>query len=348
MPLPSEETEQPSVYILIVNWNNWRDTIECLESVFRLHYSKFRVILCDNASTDDSLNQVAKWAAGNLLAGCSNSELRDLTYPHCPKPISLISVAPGEQVCLRSRTEKLVLVQTGFNHGFAGANNAGLRLALDAGDFDYVWLLNNDTVVDCNALAALIERMRLKPTAGMCGSTLLYYFEPQKVQALGGSIYHPWIARGGHISAYRTWEGPCDPKAVERKMKYVVGASMLVRKSFLDEIGLMDEAYFLYSEEIDWAQRGNRKYQLAYAPQSIVYHREGSTCGTAGNRTMRSVNSDYFSSRSRMLFTRRHFPLFAPTVATALLGGSIYRYIKGNRRGAKTVLRAMFDALMRP
>lgn len=332
------------VYIILVNWNGWKDTIECLESVLRLNYSSFRVIVCDNASTDGSLERIADWASGKLEAGCSNPELLHLSFPPMPKPIPHLQVASGEQVDLGRSHERIILVDTGANLGFAGGNNVGLRLALAAGDLEYAWLLNNDTVVDPDALAALLERMEQRPDAGICGSTLLYYNQPKLVQAMGGSIYNPWTARGGHIGLGKEWTGQADHNSVEARIKYVVGASMFARRRFLDEIGLMNESYFLYFEEVDWAIRARGRFSLAYAPQSLVYHKEGGSIGTSRIRANRSPMSEYYAARSCMLLTKKYLPLAAPGVATTLLVRSLIRLASGNRSGAKAVVSGLRDS----
>jgi GT2 family glycosyltransferase len=334
----------PKVYIIILNWNGWRDTIECLESVLRLDYDSFQVIVCDNASGDNSLDWIAEWASGSLAAGCSNPELQNLTSPPYPKPISFLRMGPGERVSLGTRGETLFLVQTGANLGFAGGNNVGLRLALSAGDLDYAWLLNNDTVVEPGALSSLVETMQQRPDVGICGSTLLYYHSPRIVQALGGSAYNRWTARGGHIGMGQNSDDLPNSDAIEGRMKYVVGASMLVRRPFLEQIGLMSEAYFLYCEEIDWATRARGKYSLAYAPQSVVYHKEGASIGSSADRAKRSYSSEYYTSRSRMLFTKQYFHLACLGVAVVLFVGSLCRYLTGNKSGARALLCALRDS----
>lgn len=337
----------PKVYIIIVNWNGWRDTIECLESVLRLDYPSFRVIVCDNASSDSSLDRIAEWAGGGVASGCSNPDLQHLTSPPCSKPIPFLRTGPGERVALEARDEKLFLVQTGSNLGFAGGSNVGLRLALNAGDFHYAWLLNNDTVVAPQALTSLVRRMQERPDAGICGSALLYYHDPSLIQAAGGSVFNRWLARGGHIGMLGDAGSLPPPGEVELKMKYVVGASMLVSRVFLETIGLMSERYFLYFEEIDWATRARGRYSLAFAPQSTVYHKEGRSIGSSADRAKRTPLSEYYGARSRMLFTAQHFPLGLLGVAIALLGGSLLRFSTGNPSGAGAVLRGLRDAFSR-
>jgi GT2 family glycosyltransferase len=335
----------PKAYIILVNWNGWRDTIECLESVFRLRYPSFRVLVCDNGSTDGSVERIEEWARGHTAATTSNRDLAYLTEPPAPKPISLLRIPVGRKAGdVDLSLARLILICNGANLGFGGGNNPGLRCALAQSDCDFVWLLNNDTVVDPDSLSALVERMQQRPDAGICGSTLLYYDRPNVVQALGGSIYNSWTARGGHIGLGENLDAPRNSDAVERRMQYVMGASMLICRRFLEEVGLIDESYFLYFDELDWAMRARGKFTLAYAPRSIVFHKEGSAIGTSTNRAKRSPYSDYYSARSRMLFTMRYFPIATPLVFTALLVGTLLRISTGNKAGAAAVFRALRDA----
>jgi GT2 family glycosyltransferase len=187
------------VYIILVNWNGWRDTIECLESLFRLDYPDFSIIVCDNASSDDSLSHIRDWASGSTQAECSSGELRRLTRPPVRKPLESVVLRNSDIDQWKDRHPKLVLLETGANLGFAGGNNVGLSYALSRGDFHYIWLLNNDTVVEPDSLAALVARASSSDTIGICGSKILYYDSPNTVQALGGSVFNRWFARGGLV-----------------------------------------------------------------------------------------------------------------------------------------------------
>jgi len=318
------------VYIILVNWNGWRDTIECLESVLRLDYDRFRVIVCDNCSSDNSLDRIADWAQGTIPAVCSNPDLQALTSPACDKPIPLLRVELRENIELAAHPEKLILVETGANLGFAGGNNVGLRLALADKSCEFTWLLNNDTVVEPQALSHLVQRMQDRPDAGICGSTLIYYHDANTIQALGGSIYNPWLARIGHIGGgLNVSRNPGIPK-VESLMKYVMGASMMIRREVLECVGLLEERYFLYFEEIDLCTRARKAYSLAYAEQSIVYHKEGSSIGSSTiKRKQQSAKAQLYASRNRILFTRTHFPFALVTVIFSVMASTMARLLAG-------------------
>jgi GT2 family glycosyltransferase len=348
---------QPQVYVLVLNWNGWRDTIECLESVFRLNYSSYRVIVCDNGSTDGSLDRIAAWANEEITAECANPALQYMSVPPVSKPLPFLWAEPADGALLRQRGEKLLLVQTGSNLGFAGGNNVGLRLALAAGDMEYVWLLNNDTVVDPDALTAMTDRMRQYPEAGMCGSTLLYYYDPQTVQALGGSRYDPWTARVREVGLKLKIEKIAASEQVERELGYISGASMLVSRLLLDQVGLLDEQYFLYFEEIDWATRSRGRFGLAYSAKSLVYHKDGASSGTS-RRIMRrrrtffrdrwaSPLSEFYTARNRVLFTSKYHAFALPTVIAAVVASSIQRLLYGRLQSFTAVARGLFQGLLK-
>ena len=184
------------VSIVVLNWNGWKDTIECLESVFRLDYVGFRVIVCDNASSDGSMEKIKRWAKGELVAESPNPELSRLISPPVPKPIRFIEVLPDQMgYTAASSSAQLVLIQTGANLGFAGGNNVGLRYALRDPNCQFFWILNNDTVVEPASLSAMVQLMQAQPAVGLCGSLALSYYHPRQVQSEGGLRYSRWFAR---------------------------------------------------------------------------------------------------------------------------------------------------------
>lgn len=310
------------VCVLILNWNGWADTIECLESVFRLDHPNIRVIVCDNNSSDGSWDRIRAWADGNLDVTLSKDNiLRHLSSPPVPKPIacSTYDRKTAESGGAEDEHSPLVLIQTGDNLGFAGGNNVGLRYALARDDFDFVWLLNNDAVVEPDSLTAMTERIRSRPDCGMCGSTLKYYDEPERVQAYGGAGYNKWFGVPRRIETIRPKEPWLDLDHIESQLTYVIGASMLVTREFLQEIGLMSEDYFLCFEELDWAVRSAGRFNLCYAPESIVYHKDGRSIGSPTSPLKRSLAADYYNVGNRLVFTRKYYRWAIPTVYIGLL-----------------------------
>jgi GT2 family glycosyltransferase len=318
------------VTIILVNWKGWRDTIECLESVFRLDYPDFRVIVVDNASGDGSVERIKEWAAGQRGTEVSDTNLLSgLTMPGIPKPVRWIEYQRDEAEAggYTDEDAPLVLIHSEENLGYAGGNNIGLRYALNRPGFGYAWLLNNDTVVEISALSALVQRSQAVPLAGIVGSTLLFYNNPDIVQAYGGARFNRWLGTAkmiGGNSRRRSLDAQSVAE-IERETTYVIGASMLVTSSFLREVGLMEESYFLYCEEIDWARRGYPRYQLAYAPESIVYHKMEQSTGRE------SLLSLHFLFRSGVHFMRRHYPVQLPIVYLRMIWQGVKALLRGRR-----------------
>src|SRR5437773_2370390 len=189
------------VFVVVLNWNGWHDTIECLESILRSSGCSYSVVVCDNDSSDDSVARIADWAAGRLVfdsAGTPDS-LRHLVDPPRAKPIDLKILNESDASAAVGTHARVTLIRNEANHGFAGGSNVGLRFAVAHADCDWVWLLNNDTVVAPDAMAELVARVVRNPGIGLCGSTVLYYDTPETVQALGGARLDRWFGITRHL-----------------------------------------------------------------------------------------------------------------------------------------------------
>jgi GT2 family glycosyltransferase len=328
--------------VLILNWNGWKDTLECLESLFRLSFPDFRVILCDNNSSDGSLEKIKAWARGEIAAETANPQLAHLVSPPLRKPLSWVEVTREEAGSPTARYDaRLILIQNGANLGFAGGNNVGLRYALGDAECQYFWILNNDTAVTRDALSALVTYMKERPEVGICGSLTLSYRNPDEVLAHGGMRYNPWTGR----VAARTRTKLDQVGSAQPSMDYVNGASMLVSRPFLEQIGLMDESYFLYFEELDWAMRARGRFALGYARDSVIYHKEGAVTGSSTDRRIRSLLSEQYLTRNRVLFARRYFPWALPTVLALACLAALERICRGDWRRGKMMLTAMIGEL---
>jgi len=331
--------------IILLNWNGWKDTIECLESLFNLRDSDFRVVVCDNASTDGSTERIKEWASGTLPAQSANPELARLILPEIPKPLAFREMTREQSESDDSNhDERLVLIQTGANLGFAGGCNVGLRYALRDGHSRFFWLLNNDTVVEPDALATLVAFVQQRPGLGICGSLNLSYYNPNLVQTEGGKLYSPWTGRVRKTPSRTVSQ--LKPGNTSR-IDFVNGASMLVSRAFLEKIGLMEESYFLYFEELDWARRAKGRFSLGYCAQSVIYHKEGGSIGSNTNRSERSILSDKYLSHSRVLFTKRFYPWALPTVLVAVCLAAGYRLCRGDAGRAYGMLVLALQGLVR-
>lgn len=293
------------VLIVLVNYKRAVDTVACLQSLAKLDFDKPDVVLCDNDSRDGSAEALQDFL--NLTYGPAQI----LDAPVGARQ-SFVYQGPGSGMA--SGIGKLFLVLSAHNGGFAAGNNLAYHAVTDTQAYDYVWFLNNDTEVEPNALKALVGRMQSRPDVGICGSTLIYAYDRVSVQVMGGCGYSPLTGTIKDIGNRLQWPVQASEPEIEEQLHYISGASMLVSASFIREVGLMAEDYFLYFEEIDWAQRAKRLgFKLAYASESVVFHKEGAAIGT-GKSANRSLLAEYYGLRNKLRITRRYFPWALPSI----------------------------------
>ena len=345
------------IYIIILNYNNSDTTLECLESVFQLSYHNIKVIVCDNNSIDNSIEITKKWAEGNHILkekgiSSNNIRIKQNILPPSHKPIKYVEYTRNEiesAAYVFDKEAKLILIKNGKNLGFAGGNNIGLKYVLKQGDFKYVWLLNNDTVVDKNALTELVKKTEEGKNIGICGSTLLYSDKPDMVQVYGGGRYNPRIGNNFTNGGKTRYSEESATSHIKNKITDVRGASMLVSKAFLLRVGLLNEKYFLYMEEQDWAERGRRLgFNLTYAPKSIVYHKEGGSigCSNRGEYNISAYGKHHFFL-SRLIFTKIYYPQYLLTIYARTILAVVFYMLRGKLHISKAVFSAFIFFVMK-
>lgn len=334
------------IVTILVNWNGADDTIECLESLLASDYPNQRLVVVDNGSKDNSLVKLQAWANGSCIPFMElKCDKKSFVFKKPPMG-STYNNDPGlgdtNSTNQFDSSVRLVLIAAEKNLGFAGGVNVGLRLALADSQVRYAWILNNDTVVASNCLSRMEQRMSADLSAGMCGSRVLYHRCPDKVQVLGGAVFNRWTGASYLIGSGTDARSTVDVEAVERHLYHLSGASMLVSRAFIEDVGLMDDGYFLYYEEADWAVRGQGRYRLVYADDAVVYHKEGASIGSNNERGKMSPLSAFFLIRSRLRFTRKFYPWALPTA----FGFSAAVALRTLARGYLPQARAMLAALL--
>jgi len=288
------------VAIVSVNWKAGAITCDCLTSLFHLSENDWYAIICENGSPDDS---------GFLLRQFLKSRFTEVARSEsCGIPPVF------DYFDNFSQFPRVSLVLSPKNLGFAGGNNLALSAIYPSVNPEFFWFLNNDTEVETDCLSVLKKKMSSDASIGICGATLLYAHQRDCVQALGGAKYWPSTGKLKEIGQGCSWPIAVDESKTELELDYVAGASMFVSADFLKKVGPMSEDYFLYFEELDWAQRARcAGYRLGYASRAIVYHREGAVLGS-GKSVMRSALAEYYGVRNRIVVTRKFFPRALPTV----------------------------------
>lgn len=260
----------PSIYVIIVNWNGKKDTLECLSSLLlvRKQYPLLSVVIVDNDSKDGSPEEIKKH------------------YPWA--------------YCIHSDQ----------NLGFAGGNNKGIAYALDH-DADYIWLLNNDTIVDKNVLSMMSSFQ--DPVVGAVGSKIYffkgheYHHDRYKKKECGKVL---WYAGGlidwknmlaSHRGVDEVDDGQFDTQI---ETDFITGCSFCIRSEVIRKVGLLDESYFMYMEDLDYSLRIQKLgFKTVYNPCSVLWHKNASSSGGSG-----SSLHEYYQTRNRLKIGMTYAP----------------------------------------
>lgn len=275
-------TTVPNVAVIVLNWNGWKDTLECLSSLEKLDYPNYEMVVVDNGSTDRSEDKIRE------------------AYPG------------------------VSLIETGTNLGFAGGNNVGVSYALQHGA-DYVWLLNNDTVADESCLARMVELAEADSSVGAVGSVLYEMHEKDSIQTYGGGRVLLWMG----ITRYFTSPVP------DEDVHYLTGASLLVRREALEDVGFLDDRFFMYWEDTDYGLRLRKAgWKLAVAPEAKLWHKEFAGLGR------KSVALDNLFNFSAVLLFKRHhvFPIVPVLIGAG--GRFLKRLMRGDFQRAAVVVKS--------
>jgi len=299
--LAAPMTTLTAVPVLIVAYGNAADVVRCLTALCRARSKPgFEIFICENGGAQAYAELIAALTAEN--GPCRN--LGDDNVLHAPllearRLLSLETEAPGTLVHLGQATENL---------GYAGGVNAWLRPLMAVPDWTAAWILNPDTEAAPDALlelAAYADRWG----KGMVGSRLIPTAEPEFVHSRG---LH-WckgraVARAVDLRSPRDFEP--DPQSVDARIDAPSGASLYVTRGCMERIGLMDERYFLFFEDLEWGMRARQQFGVGYAHRSVVVHAGGTTIGSSSRTAQQSPLSVYLEYRNSILFVREKFPIW--------------------------------------
>jgi len=335
-------------YVILLNWNGWRDTIACLESVFQSAGTNFRVVVCDNNSSDESLSKITDWAGGLIETDLPEHNRLRRFLGGVNRPIEHVTLTATavNSGCVADNNAPLIMIDNEDNGGFAAGNNVGLRYALAQPDMSHVWVLNNDTLVDPSCLANMLRRLQRESTPRVCGSIIHFYDNPKTIQAIGGSCFNDRTGVASQTEGrFRPEHELDDCHIIEEKIDYLSGCSMLIPRSLLERVGLLNEDYFLYYEEIDWFTRAGVSSQPCIAVDAHVYHREGGSIGSPSWRQAKpSLLADFHIFRSKHLFMRKYHRenmLWCYSHSCLEVGK---RVMRGQFRNAFVIMSVLFGA----
>lgn len=261
------------VAIVVLNWNQPKLTIDTVESLLKIKHSSFeyQILLVDNGSKDDSLQQLQNLYSTNSL---------------------------------------ITIFETNQNLGYVGGNNFGIVFALK-NNFDSVLLLNNDVIVDSNFLEELVKKSDKYDLLGpkiYFAKGFEFHKDRYSKQELGNVI---WSAGGkmdwnnilgSNIGVDEVDKG--QHNKIKTSVDFLTGCALLVNKSVFQKIGLLNRKFFMYLEDVDFCHRAKLKgFKMAYIPTSKIWH------VNSGSSKSGSLLQDYFITRNRLLFGTKYASL---------------------------------------
>ncbi len=333
------------VGIILLNYNTWKDTIECLESLLKLKYDSYRLIVVDNKSPNNSMNFLIQWADKKIYSSVSlDNPLARYSLPVYEPDIDYVLYCKESSLQKYDTQHQITFIQSDENRGYAAGNNIGIKHILAQGDCDYIWILNNDIVVANDVLSntiATIEECNVKYSSkklGIFGHKITFYAPPHNIQAYYYT-YNKFLATTKSIVSSCS-----DVSLLDCATAYPTGASIFVTTSFVEDVGLMGEEYFLYYEEPDWSIRAAKKdYELVIINDVAIFHKEGASAGSDTNGSFRSEFSDYYQLRNRIVITRKFYSNYVWCVKIGLILALYNRIKRRQYNRLNMIFRMLLD-----
>ena len=308
----------PEVAIILLNWNGWQDTIECLESLYQINYPHYNIIVVDNDSQDDSLEKIRAYCKGEIEAGSKFT-----TYTPSNKPVKIFEFQEDElespstldsveEINNTPSTGKLILIKNLDNYGFAKGNNIGIRFALESLGSSYTMLLNNDTVVDKDFLQELVKVAESDDEIALVGSKIYYYDyhgKDDEIWCVGGKIdlnHYP-----GHYAVLEDVDINSH-QGITLDVDWVSGAAMLI-KAVEGPVNYLNEDFFFGCEDADIALKlREHGFKAITALNSIVWHKVG--VSRKKGKVLSTVTSEIKTSLKFIKANKknywRHLPIY--------------------------------------
>lgn len=226
--------------------------------------------------------------------------LREMDYDNFVTVVVDNGSSDNSVSLLRERYPEVILLEAGKNMGLTGANNIGLRYALEHAA-DYCLILNNDTVSDPWLLRELVSAAEKTPRAAAYGAKIFYYAEPSRIW-WGRTNWDRKRATFQNKDS-RRYEHETDARSVEN-IDFANGCALFIRTSVLPTVGLMDERFFVYFEEVDWCFRARRcGHSILFVPSATLRHKVAVSSGGQGSAVMA-----YYEMRNQLLWARKNLP----------------------------------------
>ena len=333
-------TNKPKVSIIILNWNGWKDTIECLESLYQIDYPNYDIVLVDNDSKDDSIQRIRNYCEGQI-------KQKSPFYNYNPKnkPIQIFEYTKEETEKNLQTTKseyleipsdkKLILIKNDKNYGFAEGNNIGIRYSLNTLNSNYILLLNNDTVVEKHFLTEMVETGENDAKIAVIGSKTFYYnFNGRNdvLWSVGGTVDL------SHYPGYHDIDLNDKLPTIKNSkldVDWISGAVLLIKTDKLPS-KLLNSEFFFGCEDVDLCiEMKTKGFKMVTNLNAIVWHKAGASKSKV---KFRGISKEIKTNLKFMKAHEKNYKLHLPIYMLQV----IYRYssmlIKKLARDTKNAL----------
>lgn len=289
--------------------------MECLESLKHVNYDFYDIYLVDNDSKKESVDYILNYLENDSYYSHSLVSKNQLYNYVKPDDVDILFIINDE------------------NSGFAGGNNVALNYILKTKLTDYVLLLNNDTIVSPDFIDGLISKFNESDDTGFVGIKHYYYHERNKLQTVGGGIVD--LVHGEAMAVFDDTRDSFD---------FITGSCIFTSVDVLDEVGTMNEDFFMYWEDVDWSSCVcEHGYKLRISNRGCIYHKEGAS--------IKSLSRLYYHMRNRIFYMKRHtsgliyykFIIYIVLFALKEFFMNIYK----NPKYSKVIINGLKDGLLK-
>jgi len=269
---------------------------------------------------------IVNWNGRQVTLDCLAS-LREISYTNFKTVVVDNASIDGSAEVIRTAFPEVVLLEMQRNLRFARGTNAGIRYALQQ-DAEMVLLLNNDTTVDREFLSHMVGRMRSDREIGMVAPKIYYHNDPDRVWFAGGKV-SMWTGTMRHVGIREKDRGQFD---APMEIEYASGCCILTHREVIDRVGLLDESFYMYTEDADWSMRTRHLgYKIMYEPRAKVWHKLSVSAGG---------HLSWYKVKNKFLGNLRFFARYAtwyqwlvfPWMNLLVNGAAALRYMMTTRR----------------
>jgi GT2 family glycosyltransferase len=260
------------VAVIVLNWNGWKDTLECLASIKGSSSDSYTIIVVDNGSTDNSIERIKQWANGDASVEVCSKEQNLQSFPLAIKEIRrsdlLNGIYPDTSSSPRHECS-IVIIRNDTNLGFAGGMNVGIKYALQHG-FDKIFLLNNDTVVHPDCIGVLSAFLDIQGIYDIVTPKIYYYGSTDRIWNCGGKL--TWT--GSRRYYYYDRQDSSRTKGGIKKVTFITGCAFFIRADIFKKYGMFTEKFFFGEEDYEFCMRMKKnRIRIAANMSAIVFHK---------------------------------------------------------------------------